>query len=116
MALDKIGGGGSALERFQQLRDAAQKKLDVPEKTDWAALIARKQKEMGTGVSGNAVPAVTARNSVERILPKPAATPDNKSAAAAFGTAVPSAVYGRSGTAKKQDAAPRLGQYVDFLA
>ncbi len=129
MALDKIGGGGSALARFQQMRDAAQKKLEVPEKPDWAAVIARKQKELGTGASapagagGNAAPAVAARISEERIPPKPVATPDNKSAAAAFGaaakaasTAAPSAVYGRSGSAKKQDAAPRLGQYVDFLA
>ena len=115
MALDGIGNGaGSALERFQRMRDLAQKKLDAPGKPDITELIQRKQKEMGAGASA---PGAAARISAERILPKPAATPDNNSAAAAFGAAnAPSSVYGRSGAAKKQDAAPRLGQYVDFLA
>lgn len=110
MALSGIGSGGdSALDRFQQLRGAAQKKLEGAEKqVDLAELIRRKQEQLGAGKA----PATAARTSAERILPGPSAGPANNAEAAQ----APSAVYGRQGVARKQDAAPRLGQYVDFRA
>ena len=111
MAVSGVGSGGvggsNALDRFQQLRGAAQKKLEGADRqTDLAALIQRKQQQLGAGLP----PATAARTSAERILPEPSAGPADKGAAA------PSAVYGRQGVASKQDAAPRLGQYVDFRA
>lgn len=116
MALSGIGNGsagdGKALDRFQQIRGAAQKKLEGADKqTDLAELIQRKQRQLGAG----ALPATAARTSAERILPEPSAGPVNHRAAAQAAPA-PSSAYGRSGTVNKQDAAPRLGQYVDFRA
>lgn len=113
MAVSGVGsGGGNALDRFQQLRGAAQKKLEGADRqTDLAELIRRKQEQLGAGKT----PASAARSSAERILPEPAAGPANNGAAAQAASA-PSAVYGRQGVAARQDAAPRLGQYVDFRA
>jgi hypothetical protein len=112
MALNGVGGGdaGSALERFQALRDSAKKKLEVSDdKTNLADLIKRKQAELGTG-------ALAARTSAERIPSKPAAAP----ASSAFGGGAPGATisgaYGRAGAPEKQDARPILGRHVDFMA
>ena len=111
MALDGIGGG-SALERFQAIRDSAKKKIDVGEgQTNLAELIKRKQAQLGTGggasslVSGNA-----AKVSAERILPGlgTAGQPIQSSAG-------PSG-YGRAGAIQKQDSRPTLGRHVDFMA
>jgi hypothetical protein len=112
MAVSGVGsGGGNALDRFQQLRGAAQKKLEGADRqTDLAELIRRKQEQLGAGKN----PAAAARYSAERILPEPSAGPAKSAAAQA--AQAPSAAYGRSGVAAKQDAAPRLGQYVDFRA
>jgi hypothetical protein len=117
MALPGIGsGGGSPLDRFQQLRDAAQKKLESSERqAGLADLIQRKQRQLG---AGGASPD-TARSPAERIPPGPAAPGLGAAADAAARAgfpAPPSAAYGRTGAARKQDAAPRLGRYVDFLA
>jgi hypothetical protein len=119
MALPGIGGngagGGSPLDRFQQLRDAAQKKLESSDRqAGLADLIQRKQKQLGAGA---ATPG-TARSQAERIppgsgLPAGSAAPGNPGAADAV--PAPSA-YGRTGAARKQDTAPRLGRYVDFRA
>lgn len=119
MALSGVGNGGAdALARFQQLRGAAQKKLDGADRqTDLAELIRRKQEQLGAGKA----PATAARTQAERIPPGP-----GRSAGAAGPGAAPagnieagqaaSAVYGRTGITRKQEAAPRLGQYVDFRA
>ncbi|MBW8887749.1 MAG: hypothetical protein JF616_08330 [Fibrobacteres bacterium] len=119
-------GGGSPLDRFQQLRDSAQKKMESADRqSGLAGLIQRKQQQLGTGASAPEA----ARSPAERILPGPAAPgiagaagqaangPAAADAAARAGLAAPpSAAYGRSGSARQQDAAPRLGQYVDFRA
>lgn len=129
MDLSGIGGNGagagSALDKFQKLRDAAQKKLDGADRqAGLAELIQRKQKQLGTG---GASPASTG-SQAERIPPGPGllagpagpVAPGKAGDAGAgqnAGPAAPiSAAYGRSGTPRKQDAAPRLGRYVDFLA
>jgi len=120
MDLSGIGGNGagagSALDKFQKLRDAAQKKLDGADRqAGLAELIQRKQKQLGTG---GASPASTG-SQAERIPPGPVAPGKAGDAGAGrnAGPAAPiSAAYGRSGAPRKQDAAPRLGRYVDFLA
>jgi predicted ATPase len=126
MALTGIGGngagGGSPLDKFQKLRDSAQKKLESADRQGGLAeLIQRKQKQLGGGASSPDA----ARSSAERIPPGPGLK--QASAASIFGAAAdaaakagqaaaPSAAYGRSGATSRQDAAPRLGQYVDFRA
>ena len=121
MALSGIGGGdaGSALERFQAIRDSAKKKLEGGDAASGLAeLIKRKQLELGDGGIKN-------RSAAERIPPRPAAIASaarNASAAsasaaspAAFGPTGP-AGYGRAGGAQKQDSKPTLGRHVDFMA
>jgi len=114
MALTGIGGNGSGngspLDRFQKLRDSAQKKLESADRQSGLAdLIQRKQKQLGAGAAAPN----EARSPAERIPPVPGllAGPSGPAAPAS-----PSAVYGRSGAAQRQDAAPRLGRYVDFTA
>jgi hypothetical protein len=133
MALEGIGNGaGSALERFQALRDSAKKKIDVGEgRADLAELIKRKQAQMGAGGSASApVPANAAKALAGRILSGLAplgAAANAPASAAAFGaqaaggnaaSAAPSApsAYGRSGGLQKQDSRPTLGRHVDFMA
>lgn len=111
MALNGIGGGdaGSALERFQALRDSAKKKLAGEDgQAGLAELIKRKQAELGAGIAS--------RPSAERIPPKPDALPaSGASGQAARGAAI-SGAYGRGGAAAKQDPKPTLGRHVDFMA
>jgi hypothetical protein len=121
MALNGVGGGdaGSALERFQAIRDSAKKKLAGADgQASLADLIKRKQSELGTG-SGAAASAagLAARTSAERIPSKPAAPPipGNAAPAGAQG-ATGSSAYGRSGGLQKQDPKPTLGRHVDFMA
>ena len=114
MALGGIGGNGagagSALDRFQKLRDAAQRKLESADRqTGLAELIQRKQKQLGAGGASPGQSGTPA----ERILPGPGA---QAGTAGISGMAAPSAAYGPAGAARKQDAAPRLGRYVDFMA
>lgn len=119
MALNGIGGGdaGSALERFQRIRDSAKKKLEVEDRqSDLAGLVKRKQAELGIG-NGAA-----ARPSAERIPPGgPAAAPASGKMApgAGAGTASTSAstsAYGRAGGLDRPDPKPSLGRFVDFMA
>lgn len=140
MALDGIGNGaGSALERFQALRDSAKKKIDIGEgQTNLAELIKRKQAQMGAGGSASApVPGNAAKALAGRILsglaPLSGGAANGKVAANAMsslaalgaqaaggnaataGTSGPSA-YGRSGGLQKQETRPTLGRHVDFMA
>lgn len=118
MALSGIGGngGGSALDRFQKLRDAAQKKLESSERqAGLAELIQRKQRQLGAGA---AIPE-PAKSQAERIPPGLGGlggSAARANAEASGGTPGVSPAYGRSGAPRKQDAAPRLGRYVDFMA
>jgi hypothetical protein len=123
MALNGIGGGdaGSALDRFQALRDSAKKKLAGADgQTSLADLIKRKQAELGTAATGasattGASPAgFAARTSAERIPSKPDAVPFPGNPASAGTTG--SVAYGRSGGLQKQDPKPTLGRHVDFMA
>jgi hypothetical protein len=138
MALEGIGsGGGSALERFQALRDSAKKKIDVGEgRADLVELIKRKQAQMGAGGGASSpVPGNAAKTLAGRILSgfaplrgdaanlAPASGPalgsqaanGNAASAALAATSGPSA-YGRSGGLQKQDSRPTLGRHVDFMA
>jgi hypothetical protein len=130
MALEGIGnGGGSALERFQALRDSAKKKIDVGEgRADLAELIKRKQAQMGAGGSASApVPGNAAKTLAGRILSGLGAANQAPTTGAALGAlaangnaaaAAPSgpSAYGRSGGLQKQDSRPTLGRHVDFMA
>ena len=113
MALNGIGGGdaGSALERFQALRDSAKKKLDGAEsQTSLADLIKRKQAELNNGGAS------AARTSAERIPPKPAAPAASGNPFSAGAGLLGSSAYGRTGGIQKQDPKPTLGRHVDFMA
>jgi hypothetical protein len=108
MPLDGIGGGdaGSALERFQRIRDSARKKLEGADRqANLADLVRRKQSELGAG-SG-----VASRSPADRVAPGPALTQG-----AQAGGAQPAAAYGRAGGLEKPDPKPRLGRFVDFMA
>jgi hypothetical protein len=98
MALNGIGGngvGGSPLDQFQKLRDAAQKKMEGSDRqAGLADLIQRKQKQLGGNGTGALAPEAV-KSLAERIPPGPAA-PGN-AAAAAGNPATPSAAYGRAG-------------------
>jgi hypothetical protein len=121
MALNGVGGSdaGSALERFQAIRDSAKKKIEGADgQSSLAELIKRKQLQLGT------VPGAAARNPAERIPSgsASAAPAPNKAAAALFGAGSPGqgpggvTGYGRSGGSQKQDTKPTLGRHVDFMA
>jgi hypothetical protein len=110
MAVNGIGGGdaGSALERFQAIRDSARKKIEGGDgQANLAELIRRKQAELGA--SG-----VAAQKGTERIPAQPAAIASGSAAEALLGLTGPG--YGRSGSAQKQDPKPTLGRHVDFMA
>lgn len=97
MAVGGIGGeGASPLDRFQQIRDLARKRMDEPPATGGgdsraraADLLKRKQAELGQGIADR---------------PRPAAGTTGVSA------------YGRAGGTEKADPKPRLGRYIDLTA
>lgn len=112
MALGGIGGGASALDRFQQARDLARRKLssaDAPAPAQGADglarladLLRRKQAELGRGVAADR-PAAAAK-----------AAPSGAAGAGMASAEVPPA-YGRTGATEKA-AGPRLGRYIDLTA
>jgi hypothetical protein len=117
MALTGIGAqGGSPLEKFQQARNMARKKIDGEDgKAKLAELLARKQAELGGELGGAAKPQAApmrppsaARSSAAAIFPGLGGDPDS-------GVTAP-AGYGRKGSIEKQDPKPKLGRYVDFMA
>lgn len=108
MALEGVGRGdaGSALERFQRIRDSARKKLEGADRqADLADLVRRKQAEIGAG-SG-----IASGSPAERIQSGPEAKP-----AAQPGVVRSSSAYGRAGGVDNPDPKPRLGRFVDFMA
>lgn len=122
MAVGGVGNGASALDRFQQIRDLARKKLDAPSATPGddprarlADVLKRKQAELGQGVAADrpgsargaaAVPRATQAAPAARAY----ATPAGPGALGALGT------YGRAEAAGKTDPKPRLGRYIDLTA
>jgi hypothetical protein len=111
MALTGIGSqGGSPLEKFQQARDLARKKLDGEDsRAKLAELLSRKQAEIG-GVSAKPKPAPA-----EQRAKASAIFPGLTGADAKPPVAGP-AGYGRAGATEKPDPKPKLGRYVDFMA
>ncbi len=108
MALNGIGGNGagSALDRFQALRDAAKQKIEgADNRTRLAEMLKQKQSELGVGKG------LAAKPQTERI----------PSAASAAVFSAPQAIngsssYGRAGAMEKPDPQPKLGRYIDFRA
>src|SRR6185436_5910841 len=109
MALNGIGG--SPLEKFQQARDLARKKIDTDDsRFKLADLLQQKQAEIG-GIDGK--PAPKAKPSSSRAQAKAAsAFPGGADARQVSGPAA----YGRAGNVDKGDPKPRLGRYIDFMA
>lgn len=124
MALNGIGSqGGSPLEKFQQARDLARKKLESPASgpadgfAKLAELLARKQAELG--VPGKAAPKKGA-SAAQAFAPASRANevpvrPGPGGADAKPALNIP-ATYGRAGAPEKADPKPKLGRYVDFMA
>ncbi|MDB5104761.1 MAG: hypothetical protein JWP91_2450 [Fibrobacteres bacterium] len=118
MALNGVGGnGGSALERFQAIRDSAKKKIDGEDgQAGLAELIKRKQAQLGTA-------GIAAKPTAERIPPglgtAGRAAGNAGASQAATGNAASMlgpAGYGKTGGLQKQDSRPTLGRHVDFMA
>ncbi len=128
MALDKVGagggsplGGGSALDRFQQARESARKKLDgADNKTRLVDLLRKKQAELGLGSQPTLGSAGGAGAGVSKSLaglPAFGAVASNASAqSGGTGGILGMTAYGRAGAAQKADPKPALGRYVDFTA
>lgn len=122
MALNGIGGGdaGSALERFQRIRDSAKKKLEVEDRqSDLAGLVKRKQAELGVGNGASGLGNGTSvRPAAERSTPAAVSASANMAPAAGAGAAgaASASAYGRAGGLEKPDPKPRLGRFVDFMA
>jgi hypothetical protein len=117
MALNGAGGldSGSMLERFQQVRDLARKKLDegdslrgvdnrarLASRDDKLAdLVKRKQEQMGLGSVSRAVPQAAPRITAEA----------GNTAPALSGLSA----YGRAGAIDRADPKPRLGRLIDIM-
>jgi len=109
MSLAGIGkDGASPLERFQQARDVARKKLEGDDsRFRLADILQRKKTELG----GNSAQAARfpvrpqAQASIEETAAK-AEAPEIKEPRA----------YGRGGAVNRPDPKPVLGRHVDFMA
>ena len=109
MAVIKAGGGegASPLEKFQQLRDLAKKKLDGEEsRAKLSDLVRRKQELLGMPGAAQAAASAGAKR----------AEADGESARPT-GTARPpgTAGYGRSGAPGRADPKPGLGRFIDIM-
>lgn len=126
MALNGIGGNGagSALDKFQQIRDQAKKKLDgADNRTRLTDLLKLKQTELGangTAVKGAQAGAQMPKAPMGRIAPGPSAASPAANflggGQASHGGQGVSSAYGRAGGLEKTDPKPKLGRYVDFMA
>jgi hypothetical protein len=125
MALGGIGrdgatapSGASPLDRFQQARDLARRKIDGDESRNRLAdLLQKKQAELGgVGAQPQAtrLAAAAGAASPARKMEAPAAD----FLAGGNGPAAPGglAAYGRGGAAEKPKAGPMLGRYIDLTA
>jgi hypothetical protein len=112
MALGGIGeGGGSPLDRFQQIRDLAKRKLDAEDsRTKLAEVLKRKQAQLG-GLAPD-------RPNGPHGPQGPQAAGRGQAAAAAGGIAAAGGLsaYGRANAAGKPDPRPGLGRHIDLTA
>lgn len=121
MALGGIGEG-SALDRFQQVRDLAKKKLDAASspfgddpRARAAELLRKKQAELGQGVApdrpqaamGAAAPRQAGAPAAKMEFPRSGSIPAGTGGMAA---------YGRAGGTERPDPKPSLGRYIDLTA
>lgn len=109
MALDGIGGGSaSPLDRFQQIRDLAKRKLDAEDsRTKLAEVLKRKQAQLG-GLAPDRPQGPQGSQAAGR----------SAAAAAAGGIAAAGGLsaYGRANAAGKPDPRPGLGRHIDLTA
>jgi len=109
MAMQGIGGGGaSPLDRFQQARDLAKRKLDAEDsRTRLAEVLKRKQAQLG-GLAPD--------------RPQGAQAAGRGQAASAAGGLAGAgglgglAAYGRAGAQNRPDPRPGLGRHIDLTA
>jgi hypothetical protein len=108
MDLKGIGGSGagSALDKFQAIRDLAKKKIDgTDNRSRLTELLKNKQSELGIErgvVEKRPVAGATLQNATNILPPAPS-------------LAGP-ASYGKAGAMDKPDPKPKLGRFIDFMA
>lgn len=120
MAVGGIGGEGAAsLDRFQQIRDLARKRMEEPPATRGddsraraADLLKRKQAELGQGIADRPRQAAVAASAGGAAAAKIEFPRSGSLPAGIAG----SAAYGRAGGTEKADPKPRLGRYIDLTA
>jgi hypothetical protein len=113
MALGGIGeGGGSPLDRFQQIRDLAKRKLDAEDsRTRLADVLKRKQAQLG-GLAPDRPQGPQGPQAAGRGQAATAA-----GAAGGIAAAGGLSAYGRAGAAAgKPDPRPGLGRHIDLTA
>lgn len=126
MAVGGIGGEGAAsLDRFQQIRDLARKRMEDPPATRGddsraraADLLKRKQAELGQGIAdrpGQAAASASAGGTAAAGAVAAAKIGFSRAGTIPAGTTAVSA-YGRAGGTEKADPKPRLGRYIDLTA
>lgn len=111
-------GGASPLDRFQQIRDLARKKIDASSSTRGdenrarlADLLKRKQAELGQGTAldrPHSAPRAAAAHRMEN-------TAGGIDPAGSGGAGGPAA-YGRAGGMERKPAGQGLGRYIDLTA
>lgn len=108
-------GGGSPLDRFQQIRDLARKKIEAssPSRGDdnrarLADLLRKKQAELGPGIALDR-PRSASRAAEAR---EPEASSDGAAPAGTGGLSG----YGRAGGVERKQGGPVLGRYIDLTA
>ncbi len=106
MALGGIGeGSASPLDRFQQIRDLAKRKLDAEDsRTRLAEVLKRKQAQLG-GIAPDRPQG-----------PQAAGRAPAASAAGGIAAAGGLSAYGRANAAGKPDPRPGLGRHIDLTA
>lgn len=120
MAMNAVSGNGvggasgvlsaSALDKFQQIRDLAKKKLDgVDNRTKLSDLLIQKKAEF----SGVKVPPQKMVSTAADFLSGNKVRTEFKAANGGQGV---SSAYGRAGGLEKTDTKPKLGRFVDFTA
>lgn len=105
-------GAGSPLDRFQQVRDLARKKIDGGDNlARLADLLKQKQAQLGQGVALDRPQSAPRAAAAQKLEP-----PAGGIAPALLGGAGGLAAYGRAGGAERKPSGPGLGRYVDLTA
>lgn len=112
MALGGIGGNGaSPLDRFQQARDLARRKIDGEDnRARLADLLKQKQAQLGSGLAAGGQPAAQAGAASAPAVGGALGFP------AAIGGMGGASAYGRTAGAQKPDPRPGLGRFIDLTA